>query len=138
MSTEGKDRALGTPGEMNIEGSEAGCQTRGFDCNPSDANPMDIITEPHVIFTAKKGGVDYIRVHQTAEGFALYVKLKAFKEEQPVYTQRKELKHWVSLDRLVRHIRSNYGDEPPTLIVDLGSFSYDKFFASQPPPIQES
>jgi hypothetical protein len=82
---------------------------------------MENITEPQVIFAAKNGALESLRAVPTGEGFALYVKLKGFKEEKPIHTQRKVLKQWASLDRLVRHITTNYDDPPPRLIVELRS-----------------
>jgi len=108
------------------------CETRGFEPDPSDETPMDTITEPQLILTVKTGGVEYLRAVETTEGFAFRVKLKGFKEEKPVYTMRNAPKYWVSLDRLAKHIRTNYGEHPPILIVDIRSITHDTDLSSGP------
>ncbi len=132
MRKQGGERALGTPAAVDIEGTVTQCETRGFEPDPSDETPMDTITEPQLILTAKTGGVEYLRAVETTGGFAFRVKLKGFKEEKPVYTMRNAPKHWVSLDRLAKHIRTNYGDHPPILIVDIRSITHDTDLSSGP------
>lgn len=115
--------SLATP--SGVEGGPSSCQTRGFTDPMSDGNPMDQLTEPQVIFAAKKGGVEHLRAVATEQGFTLFAKLKGFKEEQPIYTTRKEPKQWASLDRLARHISANFGESPPSLIVEFRSKTHE-------------
>jgi hypothetical protein len=124
--TPGEERALGTPGRVNIEVSAMQCETPAFQPAENGEIPMETLPESNVIITAKSGGVDYLRAIQIEGGFALFVKMKCFKEERPIHTTRKrEQKVWVSLDRLAKHIEANYGDRPPLLIVDIRRITHE-------------
>jgi hypothetical protein len=134
VTRQGKVQALGTPVVVGIEGTVMQCETRGFEPNPSDDTPMDTITETQLklMLTARPDAVEYFRAVETEEGYAFRVKLKTFKEEKPVYTMRNLPKLWVSLDRLAKHLGTNYGNRPPLLIVDIRSSNHEIDLSSGP------
>jgi hypothetical protein len=73
----------------------------------------DGITERELIDNTVNNAVQILKIAQTKDDkFRLIINLKWKKGEFYLETQRKTIREWSSLDRLVQHINLNYGSIP--------------------------
>lgn len=69
------------------------------------------ITEAELLLAIQYRGVKRLRIEETEGGsYITHVLLVKEDEEKTLITQRKYPREWASLDRLVKHIRNNYGN----------------------------
>lgn len=69
------------------------------------------ITEKELLVAAQYRAIRKIRIEETSEErYITHITLSKEDEEKTLITQRKHPREWVSLDRLIKHIRNNYGN----------------------------
>lgn len=74
--------------------------------------PLEPITEKELDIAGKNKAIEQLRVQQLENGkFSIIAKLTWRPAEQVLFTQRKKVRGWASLDRLLKHTRDKYGIE---------------------------
>jgi hypothetical protein len=78
------------------------------------------ISEAALIDNIRNGAVKRFTIRENAAGrYEIRVVLTWRKENLILITARKKVREWVSMDRLLRHIKENYGDQVPTIGLTL-------------------
>ncbi len=66
------------------------------------------ISEKELVYFSQTQIIDCLLIKQLGNGhYSIHVQLKDSETEYYVQTQRGEVRTWVSLDRLVKHLRTN-------------------------------
>jgi len=78
---------------------------------------MNTITEAELVDFMKNNAVKMMRIVQNEAGkYQIVINLTWKEGDWNLVTTRKTIREWASLDRLVRHIQSNYGVPPATCL----------------------
>lgn len=71
---------------------------------------MEPILEKDLVLAGQNKAIENLRIQQLPDGkYSVIVKLTWRTDEVVQMTQRKRVRGWADLDRLLEHIRSNYG-----------------------------
>jgi hypothetical protein len=71
---------------------------------------MEPIFEKDLVLAGQNNAIESLRIQQLDDGrYAVIVKLTWRSDELVQMTQRKQVRGWADLDRLLDHIRNNYG-----------------------------
>ncbi len=66
------------------------------------------ISEKELVYFSQTQIIDCLQIKQLTNGhYSIYVQLKDSETEYYVQTQRGEIRTWVSLDRLIKHLRTH-------------------------------
>lgn len=84
---------------------------------PTKGQLMTTISESGLGDAVKNNAVKVLNILQTASGdYEIVVQLTWKEGDLHLATARKTVRKWASLDRLVKHIRENYGIPPVVLL----------------------
>lgn len=71
---------------------------------------MEPIFEKDLVLAGQNKAIENVRIQQLKDGkYSVIVKLTWRTDEVVQMTQRKRVRAWANLDRLLDHIRNNYG-----------------------------
>lgn len=71
---------------------------------------MEPILEKDLVIAGKNKAIENLRIQQLDNGkYSVIVKLTWRSDELVQITQKKRVRGWANLDRLLQHIRKNYG-----------------------------
>lgn len=72
---------------------------------------QQFITEAELLLAIQYRAIKRLRIEETEnESYITHVLLTKEEDEKTLITQRKHPREWASLDRLIKHIRNNYGN----------------------------
>jgi hypothetical protein len=71
---------------------------------------MEPIFEKDLVLAGRNKAIESLRIEQLSDGrYSVIVKLTWRSDEVVQMTQKKRVRGWANLDRLLDHIRANYG-----------------------------
>ena len=78
---------------------------------------MNRIEERELIDNVQEGTLETLTVKETEDGYQISLRLSWKEEALTLVTQRGTTRTWMNLDRLIRHIKTNYKIDKVNLIL---------------------